>query len=623
MVGWVSFSNQNHSNNQYIRSMQVLHDLLTAAAGAILCYLFQLLAARISRRRAATSKHEKVFPEDWVDDEEACAGDAAADDAAGILLREPGPEPEPTNCRSPSLPLRAPPRASTAGGFRCLLASVALLFCGVLLPLGLLLLLCSSAAPLEAPGAAPMVEVSEVEGCPRASNSSAPPTAAPVLFSVPLTRHRFPVTSVGNVVYYRSAYFGTVSVGMPAVDFKVIFDTGSGHLMLPSTYCQSKACRVHRRYRRSESRSAKDIDYDGSLVLPGDPRDQITVSFGTGEVTGVFAEDVVCTHEAANTSFDSQEFVEGSLPHGCVRMRVILATHMSDEPFQTFHFDGVLGLGLDGLSQAAEFNFLNVLAASPEAGGGGAAPIFSVFLAEEAAESKITFGGWDAGDVANEEDLAWTPVTEPEHGHWLVKIRSIRVDDEVISFCDEGCKGVVDTGTSLLSVPSAAFSEIYTLLRHPAHLEGHCLGPGPTLHLELESSMTISLGPEDYARFERMPPSQSSPQPTRWQGRPARWDAYCKPMLMAMSLPEPLGPKLFILGEPVLRKYLSVYDARQRRVGFAPVGHGRGRASRRSTAMELPPLRGRWPGARPLKSMLGVLQEIRRGQCLSLAAAGF
>ena len=26
-------------------------------------------------------------------------------------------------------------------------------------------------------------------------------------------------------------------------------------------------------------------------------------------------------------------------------------------------------------------------------------------------------------------------------------------------------------------------------------------------------------------------------------------------MLMSMDLPEPIGPKLFILGEPVLRKY--------------------------------------------------------------------
>merc|ERR1719408_74694 len=103
-----------------------------------------------------------------------------------------------------------------------------------------------------------------------------------------------PIYTVGDTVYYRSAYYGTLEVGQPAVPFKVVFDTGSGHLILPSTYCQSSTCRAHKRYRRSDSGSAKDIDYDGTPVLPGQPRDQITVSFGTGEVTGVFVEDIVC-----------------------------------------------------------------------------------------------------------------------------------------------------------------------------------------------------------------------------------------------------------------------------------------------------------------------------------------
>lgn len=39
-------------------------------------------------------------------------------------------------------------------------------------------------------------------------------------------------------------------------------------------------------------------------------------------------------------------------------------------------------------------------------------------------------------------------------------------------------------------------------------------------------------------------------------------------MLMAMNLPAPLGPKLFIFGEPVMRKYYTVYDAGNLRIGF-------------------------------------------------------
>jgi len=42
---------------------------------------------------------------------------------------------------------------------------------------------------------------------------------------------------------------------------------------------------------------------------------------------------------------------------------------------------------------------------------------------------------------------------------------------------------------------------------------------------------------------------------------------------MTLDLEAPLGPKLFILGEPVLRKYYTVYDAQQKRVGFGRAVH--------------------------------------------------
>lgn len=47
----------------------------------------------------------------------------------------------------------------------------------------------------------------------------------------------------------------------------------------------------------------------------------------------------------------------------------------------------------------------------------------------------------------------------------------------------------------------------------------------------------------------------------------------CKPMLMVMDLPEPIGPKLFILGEPVLKKFYTVYDAEKKRIGFGRARH--------------------------------------------------
>merc|ERR1719321_1061356 len=44
---------------------------------------------------------------------------------------------------------------------------------------------------------------------------------------------------------------------------------------------------------------------------------------------------------------------------------------------------------------------------------------------------------------------------------------------------------------------------------------------------------------------------------------------HCTPRIMAVNIPEPVGPKLFILGEPVLHRYYSVYDWKRLKVGFS------------------------------------------------------
>merc|ERR1719498_406567 len=299
---------------------------------------------------------------------------------------------------------------------------------------------------------------------------------------------------------------------------------------------------------------------------------------------------------------------DSDLDRGCVKLRLIAATAMSEEPFKTFQFDGVLGLGLVGLSQAPEFNFLDILASSFDGGNGNTPHTFAVFLAEDAEEeSKITFGGWDE-EVLMDEDLSWNSVLDPELGHWTIRIKALRIDNEVLQLCHSGCKGVVDTGTSLLAVPAMAFSELYTLLRHPAPMEGHCHGKGPQLHIELDH-FTITLGPEDYSRLEKTPPRKS--QPT-FGAKPhnvttqGRTDLHCKPMLMSMDLPEPLGPKLFILGEPVLRKYYSVYDAKEKRVGFSRARHH---------SMPSSPLR---PDMTPALKMEPLLAEKREAERKSM-----
>mmetsp|Transcript_114856 Transcript_114856/g.357765 ORF Transcript_114856/g.357765 Transcript_114856/m.357765 type:complete len:603 (-) Transcript_114856:157-1965(-) len=570
--------------------------------GAVIFVLQRLLAADVPAPEAATAADAPAKD----DVEEEPAEDSAEEEPVG----EPGPEPTPRS--------DAPrPRRGRRTAAAAVVAAAALLL--------LLLVLAPEGPPAEemlansaAPEAAP-VEAAPVEAAPVVNPEPAPASAStatdvaveeeeqwanqsiarqladgPVV-RLNLTRQQVAVmqSSLGDAIYYKSAYWGTVTVGSPPVPFKVVFDTGSGHLIVPSTYCHSETCREHKRYRRSTSSSAVDIDYDGAEVKPGEPRDQITVSFGTGEVTGIFIKDLICP--VGHDKKPEQVKALGPQPSaGCIPLRMIAATDMSEEPFRTFEFDGVLGMGLPGLSQAPEFNFLHVMGQTLASYGSRTPHIFSVFLAETENEmSEITLGGYVGDRMASK--LSWNPVLDPELGHWMLRVRSVTIDGKKLGFCEEGdCRAVVDTGTSLLAVPTAVFPEIYELLRHEADTFQECKGPGPKLSIELEN-FVVQLEPRDYARMEnQLPelgetklPMTPADDLVRFPELPPDFNATgtdeqpedeapaCKPMLMSMELPAPIGPKLFVLGEPVLRKYYTVYDSDENapRIGFGRAWH--------------------------------------------------
>merc|ERR1712079_176561 len=109
------------------------------------------------------------------------------------------------------------------------------------------------------------------------------------------------------------------------------------------------------------------------------------------------------------------------------------------------------------------------------------------------------------------------------------------------------------------AVPKSAFKLLFINLKHPA-TDATCKGPGPNLQFDL-GDITLELEPRDYAML--MTPSGTVPNQTATNQAlnetnntaTNNTQLSCKPMMMAMDFPEPMGPKLFILGEPVLRKY--------------------------------------------------------------------
>nr|XP_009670611.1 PREDICTED: renin [Struthio camelus australis] len=127
--------------------------------------------------------------------------------------------------------------------------------------------------------------------------------------------------------YLDTQYFGEISIGTPAQTFKVVFDTGSANLWVPSHKCSPlySACVSHSRYDSSKSRT---------YIANGTG---FAIRYGTGSVKGFLSQDIVMVSDIPII----QVFAE--------------ATALPAFPFIFARFDGVLGMGypsqaIDGIT---------------------------------------------------------------------------------------------------------------------------------------------------------------------------------------------------------------------------------------------------------------------------------
>mmetsp|Transcript_39235 Transcript_39235/g.108046 ORF Transcript_39235/g.108046 Transcript_39235/m.108046 type:complete len:461 (-) Transcript_39235:118-1500(-) len=326
-------------------------------------------------------------------------------------------------------------------------------------------------------------------------------------------------------------YYGQINVGSPQQSFLVVFDTGSGNLLLPSTECSDDACTGHKRFDATLSNTSLQVAFAErpSEPVPRDgTRDIVTITFGTGEMSGVYVRDNVCLGDGSAGI--------------CCQAHFVVSTEESDAPFSLVPFDGILGLSLPEMAESPAFSILEQLAHS----GALESSIFAVYFGNENEDSEITFGSYAQHRMAS--DLVWVPVTH--RGYWQVQMDGIMLGGKRLDLCDgaRGCQVAVDTGTSLLAGPS----EVVDTLVDDLHVSRDCsnLHDLPELAFSVGGS-ALSLGPEDYV-------SQAP------EG--------CSLGLMSLDIPPPKGP-LFIFGDPFLRKYYTVYDLENVQVGFALARH--------------------------------------------------
>jgi hypothetical protein len=340
-------------------------------------------------------------------------------------------------------------------------------------------------------------------------------------------------------------YYGEVTIGTPAQTFVVIFDTGSGHLMVPSGKCDSPACAKHRRFMDNASSTALALgwpDAPRKAVKQDDPdRDTMIVNFAMGEATGQYARDRVCL----GTYCAVADFVE--------------TTEESDDPFLNAEWDGILGLGQGAgvNSDAAEFNVFGVLASDSKPAM--QQPIFAVYLGRNIQDdSEISFGA--VREERMQGPMTWVPVSV--EGYWQFTFSDILVDGKPLGLCKKygkrECQGVVDTGSSLFMGPDPDLVPLLKALQFPGSTKQNCSKTKvfPKMSFVI-AGKNFEMQADDYMdrTEEGAPPGMQ----TAWAHM--------------MSIGDTGRGPIFVLGMPFLRAFYTAFDVKQKRIGFAVANH--------------------------------------------------
>ncbi|KAL2360145.1 Vacuolar protease A [Blastomyces dermatitidis] len=316
--------------------------------------------------------------------------------------------------------------------------------------------------------------------------------------------------------FLNAQYYSEITIGTPPQTFKVVLDTGSSNLWVPSSECGSIACYLHNKY---DSSTSSTYQKNGS---------EFAIRYGSGSLSGFVSQDTV---RIGDLTIKSQLFAE--------------ATNEPGLAFAFGRFDGILGLGYDTISvnkiPPPFYEMVNQ--------GLLDEPVFSFYLGDaniEDDDSEAVFGGINKDHYTGE--LVMIPLRRK--AYWEVDLDAITFGKETAQLETTGV--ILDTGTSLIALPSTLAELLNKEIGAKKSFNGQytidCTKRDglPDLTFTL-TGHNFTIGPYDYI--------------LEVQGS-------CISSFMGMDFPEPVGP-LAILGDAFLRRYYSVYDMGNHSVGLA------------------------------------------------------
>ncbi|OJT03765.1 Saccharopepsin [Trametes pubescens] len=322
--------------------------------------------------------------------------------------------------------------------------------------------------------------------------------------------HTVPLSNFMN-----AQYFAEITLGTPPQSFKVILDTGSSNLWVPSTKCTSIACFLHAKYDSSASSTYKA---NGS---------EFSIQYGSGSMEGFVSRDVLTIGDLTVKDLDFAE-----------------ATKEPGLAFAFGKFDGILGLGYDTISVNHIVPPFYALVNQ----GLLDSPVFSFRLGDSEEDGgEAIFGGIDHSAYSGKID--YVPVRRK--AYWEVELEKIRLGDEELELENTGA--AIDTGTSLIALPSDLAEMLNAQIGAKKSWNGQ---------------YTV-----DCAKVPDLPDLtfffNGKPYVLKGTDYVLEVQGTCMSSFTGIDINMPGGASLWIVGDVFLRKYFTVYDLGRDAVGFA------------------------------------------------------